>query len=624
MWDKYISPRFRWHRFRSTVTDGRLSLGLRTCPITMLAVYPAASARSVDAELARLDDLRRASFPYREVRHPDRRALPVLSDEEESREYLVFPRHPLDEVFPDTVPRREEMGSDIEVFAASNEYEPATFAIHALGALRDVTVAATDLVTEDGATLSRDDIAVRFVRCVEIVSSARKTYRVCPHILVQRQGVDIPAGTTKWVWLTINVKKGTTPGRYRGEVNVAPADRPATRLALIVDEVPFELPDRARGKYYSILCNWPPRPAYGDVWQHYARRFPDLEAHGMETLYIASGPFKPKARCVDGKVEILDMAFIEKTMALYRSCGMSENRILWNTAFDLLPLARQLASGDKEREDDIYRQLLQTIDKRARTEGWPSIFYMNNSSDWSTPEQQVPRARLARSAGVRVWDQQGRPETIEAIAEFTDLFLIHTPTAKLGAFITDIKARGRQVGFHNYGLCDFFFGTRLRDMPRMPGAYRLFWGWWFWRTGAQVMGDEFYEVTWYGQPYNSFDGTLSESRLNDFCGVASPSPDGPRPHLRFEWMREGRDDLRYVALLERLIAAARASRSAEARRRADEAQAFLRSVADALHIGDYRVWGPPSPWWPHEQYDRHRATVARHIMQLSKPLKGQP
>ena len=323
---------------------------------------------------------------------------------------------------------------------------------------------------------------------------------------------------------------------------------------------------------------------------------------------------------MDGKVEILDMAFIEKTMALYRSCGMSENRILWNTAFDLLPLARQLASGDKEREDDIYRQLLQTIDKRARTEGWPSIFYMNNSSDWSTPEQQVPRARLARSAGVRVWDQQGRPETIEAIAEFTDLFLIHTPTARLGAFIADIKTTGREVGFHNYGLCDFFFGTRLRDMPQMPGAYRFFWGWWFWRTGAQVMGDEFFEVNWYGQPYNSFDSTLSEPAINDFVGVASPSPDGPRPHLRFEWMREGRDDLRYVAVLEGLIARAQAANSPEARRRAAKAQAFLQSVTDAIRIGDYRVWGPPSPWWTPQQHDRHRADVARHIVALSEQL----
>ena len=36
--------------------------------------------------------------------------------------------------------------------------------------------------------------------------------------------------------------------------------------------------------------------------------------------------------------------------------------------------------------------------------------------------------------------------------------------------------------------------------------------------------------------------------------VASPSPAGPRPHLRYEWMREGRDDLRYTARLEQLMA----------------------------------------------------------------------
>ncbi len=175
----------------------------------------------------------------------------------------------------------------------------------------------------------------------------------------------------------------------------------------------------------------------------------------------------------------------------------------------------------------------------------------------------------------------------------------------------------------NYGLCDIFFGTRLRPRALMSGAYRFYWGWWFWRTGAQVMGDEFHEVCWYGQPYNSFDGTLGEAALNDFSGVASPSPTGPRPHLRYEWMREGRDDMRYIALLEELIGRANAGNCPEAKRKAAAAQQFLENVGDSINIEAYNTYSASSPWWPLEKYDRQRRAAASYVVDLLRLLSNR-
>ena len=130
------------------------------------------------------------------------------------------------------------------------------------------------------------------------------------------------------------------------------------------------------------------------------------------------------------------------------------------------------------------------------------------------------------------------------------------------------------------------------------------------------MGDEFHEVDWFTQPYNPFDSTLTEGGVNDFSGVASPSPTGPRPHTRYEWMREGRDDLRYISLLEELIGRAKKSNSVAAKRKSDEAQEFLKSVAESIRVEVYHDKTPNDMWWPLQQYDRYRWTVASYIEDL--------
>jgi len=618
IWDRYIAPRYHIHRFAAAVTQGKLLLGFRDCPVCMLAVYRARDGERIEEELRRLDKARRVFFPFREIRYPDPRSFPALTAEETRNGYLTFVRHYLDEVFPNTVPQREEVRREMKIFAAANEYEPATFAIHALEKLQEVQVTVSDLVSQRGEMIPRTDVAVQSVRYVECVQAGEKAFRVCPHILETRKRMDVPKGINKWVWLTVHVRKGTAPGSYRGAVAVAPRGRPASRLTLLVEVLPFELPERVKGKHYAILCNWPDPPAYGDVWERYAKRFPDLKAHGMETLYIAGDPFRPVVSLSDGRVQDLDTTFLDKTMALYRDVGMSEGRVMWNTNFDLAPLAGELAAGDPVRRDDIYRQLLQRIESRAKRQAWPEIYYAWNSSDGASLETQLPRDKTLRSAQVKVWDQQCHPETIQGVAEFVDAVYMNVSYDRIRPLVAEFRKKGKEVGFMNYPL--IFYHARFRDIPLLPGAYRMHCGWWLWRTGAQLMGDEFYELALFGQPYNPFDSTLPETQINDFSGVASPSPAGePRPHIRYEWMREGRDDMRYIALLEQRIAEAKSDRSPGARSKAAEAELFLKTTAEAIRIEEY-AWFT-CQWWPIARYDQLRRTVAGYIVDLDRLLR---
>jgi len=622
VWEKFIAPYFRTHKIKAKVTNGKLRVGFNNCPVNMLAVYPADKSERIAKEMKELTRLRRLFFPYRELRYSHWGKLPELMAEERNKGYIVFVRNYLAEVFPDTLPQRGEIRDELKLTAASNEYESVTFAVRALEDLRDVRVEVSDLVGERGGRIPRREIAVRFVRYIEIAQARAKAYRVCPHILMEHDSTNIPAGTSKWIWLTVHVAKGTPSGEYGGTVTVGPAGKPPTHLRLRLNVLPFELPERVRDRYYAILCNWPPSPSFGDVWELYSQRFPLLKKYGMETLYIAGGPFRVKVELRDGKVEITDMAFLEKTMALYRKAGLSENRVLWNTAFDLRNVARELSGGDEEAYRKIYVALLKEIDSIARRRGFPEIFYMNTATDWATAEEQIPRDELVRSAGVKVWDQQGQPPTIRAVYRLVDLLLIHPPPDEKEKLIAEIRASGREVGFHNHAL-SLFFSSRLHEAPMIGGAYRFLWGFWFWRTGAQVMGDEFFVAPSYGQPYNPFDGVPAEPCINDTSGVASRGLPSPRPHIRLAWMREGRDDYRYIDLLQQLISEAMRSGSVEAKQRAEKARAFLDELARSINIEDYHArWDwRKCPWWEIGKYDLVRSEIARHIIAIMESLR---
>ena len=104
---------------------------------------------------------------------------------------------------------------------------------------------------------------------------------------MERKSVNIAEGTNKWIWLTANVRKGTSSGVYTGEITITPAGKPESRLELVLQVLPFELPDRVEDKGYAILAHWPPPLYYGDVWENYAKHFPVLKAHDELTAGLS-------------------------------------------------------------------------------------------------------------------------------------------------------------------------------------------------------------------------------------------------------------------------------------------------------------------------------------------------
>jgi len=94
---------------------------------------------------------------FREVVYVDQSPMPPLPPEDKRRGYVLFRRHYLRLVMPNSIPRKEEMEAarKVEVFAAPGEYEPFTLSVKALRDLKGVSVKVSSLSGPKGGQFLR-------------------------------------------------------------------------------------------------------------------------------------------------------------------------------------------------------------------------------------------------------------------------------------------------------------------------------------------------------------------------------------------------------------------------------------------------------------------------------------
>ena len=134
-------------------------------------------------------------------------------------------------------------------------------------------------------------------------------------------------------------------------------------------------------------------------------------------------------------------------------------------------------------------------------------------------------------------------------------------------------------------------------------------GFGFYRRPAEAMFYWHYQAI-NGDPFYDFDGTA-----RDWC-AAYPGPDGPVPTMDWESIREGIDDMRYIATLKALAARAQAGNAAQQA----AAQASLAEL-DAVLTLDETV--SPTRYveeLSNEEYDALRGRLVTQILALREAL----
>lgn len=145
---------FERRRLRLKVDGPRISIDLQPRTDWVLAavvVFPANEEAAVRAEF--LDALEKeitflppdVAEKWQETKIVDDRPMPELSQADRQRGYAIFARHWSEVVYPQTVPRQEELNPRLAAFASLGEYEPVTFTVLPLADLSSARVVASDL-----------------------------------------------------------------------------------------------------------------------------------------------------------------------------------------------------------------------------------------------------------------------------------------------------------------------------------------------------------------------------------------------------------------------------------------------------------------------------------------------
>jgi len=615
VWDKYVAPSFTQHKILVGHPGGGLVLDFKTCPVNMVAVYGPDKLGVMDAELADLDKARREMFPFtRRDETPVPKAKLAPSEAEKKRGYLVFSRRSSRPVFPTEIPAAGER-REIKLFASRGEHESGSLVVHALRDLKGATIRVGELRSETGTVFPQAQIGAHYVRYMDVLVGV--TYSCKPRIVQKLASpLDVPAGSNRQFWLVFDVTRNIQPGTYKGHVTVECANAEPAKIPILVRVLPIDLPRRVPDCWYMVSTWNMYEASYLDTpetrWALYRGYVTCLKDHGMDTLFLGTGPWERPTATWDGKtLTDVDTMWFERALNLYRELGFTEDCVFvsrWPYAY----LVRDLAKGDEAATAEITKQYLNALE-RVRKEKFARIaaYHMGAVSDGWPFEKGMERMKPYLDSDVSTYMQNIHLHDTLTWFPYVGLML-YSPHAPNGVRAVANLARnlGKPFGFSNVGF-------RVRDKT-CKSWWRFLWGWWFWRTGAQVQANEHY-VFLYTDPYNPFDGRASERASMGF-----PTPTGISPTISMTWMRDGRDDHRYIALLEQLIEKGLVSGKPDAVRLAKESRDFLHRMEEQIPLEAKAFnFDEDIPGWSTGSFPRACWYVANKIIKLQEALEGR-
>lgn len=480
------------------------------------------------------------------------------------------------------------------------QYGAVTVPVVALEAA-EVSVTVTDLSGPGGRRIGAENLDVRAVRFVKV--KGKPDPEVIPLLLEKRDRVAAAAGRVQPFRVTYYVPADTPPGLYEGRVRVLAGGAEKLALPLRLTVYPFALvePDVAFYMYYN---------------SHHAanlaqaeKQLIDQRCHGMNLAPLEMPVTHDGDLVRDAAAAWLD---------LYAKVGFARKQLhvgLWNRI-----TSEWLNTPDKsigmwgpwfryypfsDRLDRRYVETVRMLRDECRRRGIELVVAVADepgSHPWTTEATQHYYALLAREVPDVVreltvgggWAMK-RPEH--------ELWkgLIHIWTTN--RWLVDQLALVRQadpkavIGIYNMGGAG--------SGPGGVDAARNLYGFFAWKTRAAGVA----QWTYY------HNGTPE----HNYAWPAEDPSEGSVPTVRWEMVREGVKDRRYLATLEGRLAGATGPA-------ADEARKFLADVAAQIDLGnvDYdAISGGRLRVQPPGTYDAWRDRAAEYIVRLGAGGSGQ-
>ena len=516
---------------------------------------------------------------------------------EKAQGFIFFTRPATVPIRADDVPAAAERTALVAAADCPGQYGPMVMAVLALRG-GEFEVEVTDLASDAGSKIGAEHLEVRAVRYAKVPSS--RGPEVAPILLERVPKKIVAAGRVQPFWIIYHVPAGAAPGIYRGRARllVDGQERLAADLRIAVYGFTLAEPDVSLYMYY----NCPPVVAN----QFRAQKdLADQRCHGMTegTLEV---PVTPAGDLVT--------ASLRAWLDLYRRIGFSRPRV-------------HVGLGN--------RVTCEWLDKPDRSIGmygpWFRYYPFSEALDRRYVETVGAIRDEARQRGLELIlslaDEAGsHPWTIEAAQHYADLLKAQAPDVARELTVGGGWAMGRpehelwkgriNIWTTNRWLEDRLALVRAADPNAVLQVYniagdgstgggiqaaRSFFGFFAWKAGVAGVA----QWTYY------HEGTPA----NNFTWPAEDLEQGHVPTVRWEMVREGAKDLRYIRTLEKRL-------EGKTGPAAEEARKFLAEIAEAIVLKTDRydaVSGGRTAALPPGTHDLWRAKIAEFILRLGNP-----
>ena len=622
VWKRYLKPWLDdWKSFEVNVADGQLNLtaSLLRDRLHAAVIAPVALKPEAEALIAKVSRDREKWFTDRW-----REAVPEQTDDvvrptpaDTQRGYQVFARHWMDEVFPTTLPRPDDLPPALKVMATPGERSPTAFCVRALKDLKKCSVTVSDLAAANGARIPASAWEQWVVR-YEVRPYPGGTYKAIPVTLEKGPPRDLDARITRKHFLKLRIPEDAAAGVYQGQVTFRADGAPPTDIPLKVRVLPFRLVYPSKTNF-AVEMGSPARylyPVLNDpamlklYWDRMRMHLQNVRDHNMTTLHTSLTP----AVSVKGDKVVMDWDGrtrpyhnVNKYMRMYKEVGFTGPEFMYQGMMGIMCWGLRMHPAHvplEKIQSPLGQKLLVEATRQVRDHvkkmGWPE-FILYTTGEPTNFVKGVQKAiatfkALKQVPGVRT-AMSSISERDHGAFPWVDVILFGSPGENnMG---DKMKAQGKVLWGYNSGIT------------------RLSYGFYVWRIEARGRTQEHYMGTIQDRPFNDFLGTAS-------CWTYTHSgygPEGVRPCPRLEDEAEGINDYRYVITLEKAIVEAKAKGGAAA-----QAAAKSQELLDRIrrHVpNDMRIFGREGGHWEPGTYDRLRSRVAGEILRLRQAMGGQ-
>jgi hypothetical protein len=454
-------------------------------------------------------------------------------------DFLFFVRNYLKMVFPESLPKEDEIKKEIETFATLGEYEPVLFCIRSKKDIKNLEIKMGDLINEKNK-IPAENIEVRIINYLPKKMNGGGI--LAPVLLSNFEKIDLSKDYTYGFWLTFKIPENVKGGIYKGKL-IMKGENFYKEIPVNIEVFPYKLkePDIFWGMFDGVkhfLPNY-----YNE--DYFERKFKDMREHGMTTVFMfgASIPVKFDEN-KNINLNLDEKSDWVRMMNAYKKVGFSKLIVLNTTIFEF-PKELNL----EQNFEKIYKDSLKIYKEISSKNRWPEIYIQPVDEPFSGGRISIAEKFLKilkEENFITVADQVGvaSESDFKKVYPYVDIFVYNCgPFIKLGEIyeserweyhLNKLKKDNKKVWYYSFDSSGW-----------NPESMRFAYGLLLYLTGGEGMITYAYQRPYYADGKEMYND-LNVPKNNYIHYYPEWDKNFSGPTTGWEGAREGIDDYKYI------------------------------------------------------------------------------